>query len=77
MKQLEGKELKIRELEVRLGSFDVLLIEGKGSSDELMRMELEQKDKELINIKKQLIQSLESQQISKVEFEKTRLKQSH
>jgi hypothetical protein len=77
MRQLEVKELKIRELEVRLGSFDVLLIEGKGSSDELMRMELEQKNKELIHIKKQLIQSLESQHIAKVEFEKTPLKQSH
>ena len=77
MKKLEVKELKIRELEVRLGSFDMLLIEGKGSSDELMRMELEQKDKQLIQIKKQLIQSLESQQIAKVEFGKTPLKQSY
>ncbi len=60
-----------------MGSFDTLLIEGKGSSDELMRMELEQKDKELIQIKKQLIQSLESQQIPTVASGKTALEQSH
>lgn len=56
MKLLEEKDKKITEYEKRLQDGDSF---GLGESDGLQRLQLEEKDKELIRLKKQVILLLE------------------